>query len=65
MGMGHDKGAVFIGDYRGAVVSKCVVVRRAGGRLSGAEKGGTWVIIKKEFFDLSQNTVFWQILKTG
>jgi hypothetical protein len=38
---------------------------RAGGRRSDAEKGGTWVITKKEFFDPSQNTVFWQILKTG
>jgi hypothetical protein len=37
---------------------------RAGGRRSGAEKGGTWGIAKKEFFIAAKNTVFWQILKS-
>jgi hypothetical protein len=38
-------------------------LRRAGGRRSGAEKGGTWGITKKEFFILPKNTVFLQFFK--
>jgi hypothetical protein len=37
---------------------------RAGGFGYTAEKWGTWVITKKEFFETSKNTVFLQFLKT-
>jgi hypothetical protein len=34
-----------------------------GGGRGDAEKGATWAITKKLFFDPSKNAVFWQIFK--
>jgi len=46
-------------------VAKQLLLSRARGRRSVAEKEPTWAITKKLFFDPEKNTLFSQILKTG